>query len=63
MNGELKRWVDEGIIDGARAEAIRKLYPAPGPATPWAVLVFSGIGAVVAGLGVILLFAYNWQKI
>ncbi|MHC4202222.1 MAG: DUF2157 domain-containing protein, partial [Planctomycetota bacterium] len=63
LNGELKRWVDEGIIDGARAEAIRKLYPEPGPATPWAVLVFSGIGAVVAGLGVILLFAYNWQKI
>lgn len=63
LNGELKRWVDEGIIDGARADAIRKLYPEPGPATPWAVLVFSGIGAVVAGLGVILLFAYNWQRI
>ncbi len=61
LEGELKRWVGSGIIDTGRAEAIRKLYPVEQAARPWALIVFSGIGAVIVGLGIVLLFAYNWQ--
>jgi uncharacterized membrane protein len=61
LEGELKRWVSGGIIDDGRAEAIRGLYPVEQAARPWALIVFSGIGAVIVGLGIVLLFAYNWQ--
>lgn len=30
---------------------------------PWGAILFGGLGAVLVGLGVILLFAYNWHAI
>jgi len=36
---------------------------APAEAVPWGMLVFATAGAIVIGLGVILLFAYNWAEI
>lgn len=61
--GELDRWVAAGAISGEQAGRIRQFYPAPTPGLPWGMLLFSGLGAVLAGLGIILLFAYNWQAI
>ena len=61
LRGESARWVKEGLIREDQAQAIRALYPAPQAARPWAVIIFSGLGAVIVGLGVILLFAYNWK--
>lgn len=58
---ETERWVRDGIIGADQAERIRGLYPPPKPSRPWATLIFCGLGAVIVGLGVILLFAYNWQ--
>jgi uncharacterized membrane protein len=58
---ESERWVREGIVGADQAERIRGLYPPPKPARPWATLIFCGLGAVIVGLGVILLFAYNWR--
>jgi len=46
-----------------QAEAIRKRYPDETPGLPWGTIIFSGLGGVILGLGVILLFAYNWDKI
>lgn len=63
LHEQLPAWVTQGAISPAQADAIRRLYPEPKAALPWAVLIFSGIGAVVIGLGVILLLAYNWQAI
>jgi len=63
LRGELAQWQAEGLIDASQAGRIAARYPAPQPATAWGTIVFSGIGAVVLGLGVILLFAYNWQAI
>jgi len=63
LEGELNRWVSEGIIDGTRAESIRQLYPSRPAARPWAIIVFSGLGAGIISLGIILLFAYNWHQI
>ena len=60
LRTESARWVKEGLIQEEQAQAIQALYPAPQAARPWAVIIFSGLGAVIVGLGVILLFAYNW---
>jgi uncharacterized membrane protein len=59
---ETKRWTQNGIINNSQAEAIKGLYPLQKTDRPWGLLVFSGIGAVIIGLGIILLFAYNWDK-
>ncbi len=60
---QLGRWTAQGLISGDQAARIRDLYPAPRAALPWGLILFSGIGAIVAGLGVILLGAYNWHVI
>lgn len=59
---ELEAWVREGIIDDDQARAIRSRYPAPEQAGTWGRVAFAAAGAVLIGLGVILLFAYNWEK-
>lgn len=61
LYAETERWRRDGIIAAEQAERIRAQYPVPPPARPWATLIFCGLGAVIVGLGVILLFAYNWQ--
>lgn len=60
LENELKRWVESGIIDQCRADTIRGLYPEQ-QLHPWSIILFSGIGAVIAGLGIVLMFAYNWH--
>ena len=59
---KLDEWAAEGLITAEQAEAIRAREPAPKSSPPWGILIFAGFGAVVLGLGVILLFAYNWDQ-
>lgn len=61
LYGEVARWVADGLISREQADALLARYPPLQPARPWATIIFSGLGAVIVGLGVILLFAYNWQ--
>jgi uncharacterized membrane protein len=63
LYAQLPDWVAQGAILPAQADAIRRFYPEPKAGLPWGMLIFSGIGAVVIGLGVILLLAYNWHAI
>ncbi|MDD4869680.1 MAG: DUF2157 domain-containing protein [Kiritimatiellae bacterium] len=63
LNNELREWVSAGIIKSEQAEVIRKRYPDDMSGLPWGAIIFSSIGGVVLGLGVILLFAYNWDVI
>lgn len=63
LESEMERWVGVGIISREQATAIRGLYAAPANQAPWGLIVFFGIGAVVLGLGVILLLAYNWDEL
>ncbi|MFO7871714.1 MAG: DUF2157 domain-containing protein [Kiritimatiellia bacterium] len=62
ISKELKAWVSEGLITAGQEQAIRARYE-QGTGTSWGMILFSGLGAVVTGLGVILLFAYNWDGI
>jgi hypothetical protein len=63
LREQLLLWVAQGIVSPAQANRIRSLYPEPKAGAPWGTIIFAGLGAVVFGLGVILLFAYNWQAI
>jgi uncharacterized membrane protein len=63
LRAELAEWVSRGLVSSAQAEALRRAYPEPGARLPWGTILFSGLGAVVAGLGVILLLAYNWHAL
>lgn len=58
---ELDVWLKEGVIDTQQAARLRSRYASPAETIPWATLIFSSIGAIIFGLGLILLFAYNWQ--
>ena len=59
---ELDLWVQEGLIDDVQAGAIRGRYPTDEQAGTWGRVAFAVSGALLIGLGVILLFAYNWEK-
>lgn len=62
--GEIERWTEEKLISPEQAAALRGRYTAePAGTVPWGLLVFATAGAIVIGLGVILLFAYNWAEI
>ena len=60
---ESKQWVDRGLISDAQAAGIRGLYPEPKEGLPWSTIIFSGLGGAIAGLGIILLVAYNWHAL
>ncbi len=60
---EIERWTKEQLISSDQAVRLRALYPDTGPRVSWGLILFSGLGAVVVGLGIILLLAYNWDDI
>jgi len=60
LKQEVAQWRAEGLVDDAFAQRILARYPDT-PERGWGRIVFSAIGAVLVGLGVILFFAYNWQ--
>jgi uncharacterized membrane protein len=60
---ESKQWVERGLISETQAAGIRGLYPEPKAGLPWSTIIFSGLGGTIAGLGVILLVAYNWHAL
>jgi uncharacterized membrane protein len=63
LSAEIERWTDQQIITPEQAARLRALYPAAPVGRSWALAVFFSLGAVVVGLGVILLFAYNWDAL
>ena len=59
---EIDKWVGEGIVAYEQGEIIKSRYPASVEETRWSRIIFFSIGAILFGLGVILMFAYNWEK-
>ena len=60
---EVDRWVQDGIIDLPQAMSIKSRYPTPEQPVSWGRIIFLSLGAILFGLGVILLFAYNWERL
>ncbi|MFO7593746.1 MAG: DUF2157 domain-containing protein [Pseudomonadota bacterium] len=58
---QLPLWVEETLITEAQADALREFYPIK-DSLNLGRLLLTGIAAVMIGLGVILLFAYNWAE-
>ncbi|MFH0881248.1 MAG: DUF2157 domain-containing protein [Lentisphaerota bacterium] len=63
LQEEVGDWVSGGLISAEQAVALRARYPVAQAQIAWGAILFSSIGAVIAGLGIILLFAFNWQAI
>jgi len=59
---EIDLWLNEELIAPDQAESIKRRYQVSEQGPAWGRIIFFSIGAVLFGLGVILLFAYNWQK-
>ena len=62
LRGEIDLWHNEGLISAGQAQNIKRRYPLPDQGYAWGRIIFFSIGAILFGLGVILLFAYNWEK-
>ncbi len=61
LQEEIKRWLAEGIISVDQAQTLNARYPVQQQNNSWGKIIFSAIGALLIGLGVILFFAYNWD--
>ena len=63
LTGEMEHWRSEKIVTDDQAEKILSLYPEKQFSANLATLILTSVGAVIFGLGIILLFAYNWDAI
>ncbi len=60
LRHEIGIWQTEGIINAEQARQLQDRYP-PAPDNAWGKLIFTSLGALIFGLGICLLIAYNWQ--
>jgi uncharacterized membrane protein len=61
LQAEADRWVRDGLINAEQRSAILGLYPAPGTGgRERTILIFTLLGSLLLGAGVILFFAANW---
>jgi uncharacterized membrane protein len=60
LGQQIPQWIDKAIINEEQGATLRALYPV-GDSVSLGRLLITGIGAIMIGLGVILLFAYNWD--
>jgi len=75
LRAEIAQWLREGIINDEQAKVLYARYPAvvyPGRTSGgarsvgaggnWGKVIFAALGVAVFGMGVVLLFAYNWGE-
>ncbi len=64
LYGELPELVDKGVLPPEAAEKLKEYYgPMPSGLGRWTLLmVFSLMGSVLLGLGVILIVGHNWDR-
>lgn len=70
MRAEIAQWLREGLINDEQAMRLYARYPVVSDAsarsgrvggTSWGKVIFSALGVVIFGLGIVLAFAYNWE--
>jgi uncharacterized membrane protein len=63
LQTELEDWKQAGTITGAQAEAILARYVVIPPLYGRLIVVLVTLGAILAGVGIIILVSANWQVI
>jgi len=65
LRGQLPRLVRNEVIDESVAASLRAYYGESAPVAPGSGLIraFAIVGTLLVGLGIILLFGYNWDSI
>ncbi len=64
LGEQLPQWEREGLIDAATAERLRgRFEPENRVGGNLAMIIISSLGALLVGLGVIALFAANWETL
>ena len=66
LNAELPLLKNAGVLDTATAKHIQDYYDKDTTSTggaSWAIIIFSILGALLIGGGIILLFAHNWDEL
>lgn len=63
LYSQLPEWVEKGLLSPESAEHIRQYYGTANQGRKSWVTVFGVIGAVLIGLGIILILAHNWQQL
>ncbi len=61
LTSQLPKWIEDKIVDESQAKNILNQYEQI-DSINLGRLIFSAIGALMIGLGIILFFAYNWQE-
>lgn len=64
LRAEIAQWLREGLISDEQARRLYERYPDTAVMRherPRARSVFASLGAMMLGLGIILLMAYNWE--
>ncbi len=61
LRREIGAWRDEGIVTEETAEALMRRYQPTERRCSWGVMIAGGFGALMIGLGVVALFAANWD--
>ena len=63
IKGEIAKWRSEGVVDGTTADALLARYRAAESRIGWGAIIAGSFGALLIGLGVIAIFAANWDHI
>lgn len=65
LRAEIAQWLREGLISDEQARCLLERYPNTPQALEYGGSrgVFASLGTVLFGMGIILLFAYNWSEI
>lgn len=61
LRGEIAKWRSDGAVDTATADALLARYPVNGSRIGWGAIVAGAFGALLIGLGIIAIFAANWD--
>lgn len=61
MRSEIASWRDDGIIEGGLAETLLARYPVSQSKLSLGAVLAGSFGALLIGLGIIALFAANWD--
>jgi uncharacterized membrane protein len=61
LRGEIAKWRSEGAVDEATAATLLARYPQSESRIGWGAIIAGSFGALLVGLGVIAIFAANWD--